>query len=76
MRKIGFVIVFMFLAMFAVSVPAEAKDYEENGFSYRVSKKEAIVTGTKASGSQLNIPATLGGFPVAKIDYGAFRKSG
>ncbi|MCH5265080.1 MAG: leucine-rich repeat protein [Lachnospiraceae bacterium] len=76
MRKIGFVVVFLFLTMMAVSVPAEAKDYEENGFSYRVKRKEAVVTGTELSDGQLNIPGTLGGFPVTKIDYGAFRKSG
>ena len=75
MKRLGFVVAILFLAMVSVSVPAEAKDYEENGFSYRVSKKEAIVTGAKISGNQLNIPSTLGGFPVTKIDYSAFRKS-
>lgn len=76
MKKIGFIVVVFFLAMATGSIPVEAKDYEENGFSYQVYKKQAIVTGTKLSGSQLNIPATLGGFPVTEIDYGAFRKSG
>lgn len=75
MKKIGIIVVVFFLAIVAGAISAEAKDYEEKGFSYRVYKKEAIVTGTKLSGSRLNIPAALGGFPVTEIDYGAFRKS-
>lgn len=75
MKRIGFAVAAFLLAMVVVSVPVEAKDYEENGFSYQVSKKEAIVTGAKISGRQLNIPSTLGGFPVTKIDYSAFQKS-
>lgn len=75
MKKISLIAILFLLTMAAASIPAEAKDYEENGFSYQVRKKEAIVTGTKLSGNRLSIPATLGGFPVTKIDYGAFRKS-
>lgn len=75
MKKIGFIIILFFLTVVAGSIPAEAKSYEENGFSYEVSRKEAIVTRTKLSGDQLDIPATLGGFPVTKIGYRAFRKS-
>ena len=74
MKKIGFCIILFFLTMMAGSISAEAKTYEENGFSYGVSRKEAIVTGTKLSGDQLDIPDTLGGFPVTKIGYRAFRK--
>jgi hypothetical protein len=74
MKKISLIAILFFLIVAAASVPAEAKDYEENGFSYQVRKKEAIVTGTNLSGNRLSIPATLGGFPVTKIDYGAFRK--
>ena len=75
MKKIGFILILFFLIAMAGSISAEAKTYEENGFSYEVSRKEAVVTGTKLSDNQLDIPATLGGFPVTKIGYGAFRKS-
>lgn len=76
MKKIGFWISILFLTIVTISAPAQAKsskDYEEDGFFYQVSKKEAIITGTELMREQLDIPDQLGGFPVTEISYGAFR---
>ncbi len=70
MRKIGFVVVVMFMAMLAVSVPAEAKKtYYDKDYSYQVKDREAIVTGCYKypQEGKLIIPSSLGGFPVTGI---------
>lgn len=75
MKKLCFAFL-MFLAVFVVSaVPASAKSYEENGFYYKVEDKQATVTGVdswEVKGTELSIPATLGGFPVTKVGERAF----
>lgn len=75
MRKIGFVVVVMFMAMLAVSVPAEAKKkiYYDKDFSYQVKHREAVVTGYNTFfTTKLVIPSSLGGFPVTEIAPRAF----
>lgn len=73
-RKIGFSVTLLLFAMLVLVIPASAKTYEENGFSYQVSDKQAVITGVTATGDQLVIPATLGGFPVTKIGVKALAK--
>lgn len=81
MKRIHFVAVFIlmvtgFLVMpLSVSAYQGREDYEENGFHYRVLDKKAVVTGADVEGEHLEIPSSLGGFPVTQIDQLAFSKS-
>ncbi len=44
-------------------------------YQYVISGSAAKITGYKgASGASITIPAKLGGYPVTKIDYGAFKE--
>lgn len=66
-RKIGFSVTLLLFVVLVLAVPVSAKTYEENGFSYRVSNKQAVITGVVNAGDQLVIPDQLGGFPVTSI---------
>lgn len=44
----------------------------ESDYVYSVSGGEAMITGYTGSGTKITIPSTLGGYPVTKIDDGAF----
>lgn len=69
--QIGFTTIFLsFMAamiMIMMAAPASAKTYKENGFSYRVSSKQAIVTDADDVDGHLMVPDSLGGFPVTRI---------
>lgn len=73
-QKIGFSVTLLLLVMLVMVVPVSAKTYEENGFSYQVSSKQAVITGVANVGDQLVIPDQLGGFPVTRIGYKALAK--
>ncbi len=63
-------------ALLAAAFPtaADAQAAEEAGFSYRLREDgTAVVTGYAGSEAQVDIPALLGGTPVAEIEEGAFR---
>ncbi len=75
MKKVIITILTFFMACIIYSVPASAKDYTENGFTYRVDEKDAIVTGTEIKEGDIVIPASLGGFTVTEIDEEAFEKT-
>lgn len=67
-EKISFAVLLLFFVMLGMTVPVSAKSYEEDGFVYRISKKQAVITDVKAVGDHLEIPASLGGFTVTRID--------
>lgn len=56
------------------SFVAFADEYTEGNYSYTVSDGEATITNylVKKMISPIEIPSTLGGYPVTKIDDGAF----
>lgn len=81
MKRIHFMAVFILMVTGFLVMPLSAsayqgrEDYEENGFHYRVLDKKAVVTGADVEGEHLEIPSSLGGFPVTQIDQLAFSKS-
>ncbi len=64
-------ILFMLMGVFINQQEADA--YEEGGFTYRVSKREATITKVKTEGTSLVIPEQIGGFKVTGIANRAFR---
>lgn len=74
MRKVIFTLMLCFFAVGLGSVSAAAKEYTENGISYEVQNKKAVVVRVETPGEELVIPATLGGFKVTRIGDGAFWK--
>lgn len=67
MKKLFVAAVLLVAALGIFTVPASAKKYEENGFTYSVKNKEATLKLVKVDVKDLVIPNTLGGFPVTKI---------
>lgn len=59
---------------------ASSDKYKEGAFSYRVSKKEAIITGvdlnheSMSTKSEIVVPDKIGGFTVVGLDNGCFRR--
>lgn len=48
-------------------------EYTSNGYKYTVRNGEAIVNGTTNNYASVNIPSSLGGYPVRVINYSAFK---
>ncbi len=83
MKKYVITTLLFFLFMGINTGTASAKIYTENGISYEVKHKEAIVTGVNVWEGDLVIPSTLGGFkvrtgrrPDTKKDAGSFHPAG
>lgn len=72
MKKYVITTLLLFFLMGTNAVSASAKVYKENGISYEVKHKEAIVIDAETSGGELVIPSTLGGFKVTGIGNYAF----
>ncbi len=54
--------------------PAPGGEQTEGSYSYRVtSSYNAVITGYSGSGGNIDIPITLGGYPVSRIGDGAFK---
>ena len=70
MKKIGLLLAMVVMIMiFAFSVSAETEGY----YTYKVENGEATITDVSASISgDMNIPSTLGGYPVTSIGDHAF----
>jgi hypothetical protein len=69
-------------AAFALSLavgfaaPSGARAFSANGFEYTVTRGAATVTGCSSTCSAaIEIPATLGGYPVKSIGAAAFETS-
>ncbi len=75
-KKCSILLTVLTLALACVFlVPHEAEAYEEGGFTYRVSKREATITKVSVEGTTLSIPDQIGGFKVTGIAGYAFRGS-
>lgn len=82
MKKKLFLIAFLFLLSIGgahvITSEASSDQYREGGFSYRVSKKEAIITKVDLDSAELSgkteitVPASIGGFPVVALDNYCF----
>lgn len=82
MKKRLFLIAFLSLLLLggvqATTSEAGSDQYKEGGFSYRVSRKEAIITkvdmgSTELRGkTEITVPASIGGFPVTALDNYCF----
>lgn len=75
MKKIIITALMCFFAAGLCSVTAEAKEYTQNGISYEVQNKKAVVVRVETPGEEIVIPAVLDGFKVTRIGDGAFWKS-
>ena len=71
-KKLVFLALLFVMTVAMSSTHSFAKTYEEKGFKYFVSDKEAVITDTLNKGDTLVIPSTLGGFPVKHIYMYAF----
>lgn len=64
----------------ATTSEASSDKYKEGGFSYRVSKKEAFITGVDLNHealkgkAEITVPSIIGGFKVVGIDNNCFWK--
>ncbi len=67
---VSFLLVFATVPVFAIT--ASAEELTENGFTYTVEYDMATVTGHENPVGDLEIPSTLGGYPVTSIGFAAF----
>lgn len=67
MKKTGVVLGLLACTILFSGAKANAQTYEEKGLKYEVHKKQAVIIGGEISGDVLEIPATIGGFPVTRI---------
>ena len=63
----------------ALTSEAKSNQYKEGGFSYRVSKKEAIITGIDMTSevwkgkTEITVPGSIGGFKVVSLGDECFK---
>lgn len=62
------------LALLCCAAAACAEEYTEGDFGYRVDDGEAIIMDYTGSDARVEIPATLGGYPVIEIDGSGFHQ--
>lgn len=82
MKKKLLLMVFLFFlsigGLQAFSSEAKSTQYKEGGFSYRVSKKEAVITGIDMTSevwkgkTEITVPGSIGGFTVVALDDDCF----
>lgn len=58
------------MAMLIPAVPVQAEN--NNGLEYKIVNEEAVITGYTGTDGIVNIPDTIDGYPVTKIDRSAF----
>jgi len=71
MKKLGILIVFLALCM-GCALGASADEMESGDYMYRVEGGGAVITEYEGESTTVNIPATLGGYPVIAIDEYVF----